>query len=509
MGMEYDRQSCKRYKKPGNGMDQDSNETDTRGASQVSAESCSDLQMTPEQMLDLAHRAIELVIERIEKLPQEGAWDGEFKQELEDQLMGLPPELGRPAEEVLEQAARKILPMASRHDHPRSFAFIPTSPTWPGVLAEFMTAAYAVNTATWLTASGPSQVELAVIDWFRRWVGYPDGAGGLLTSGGSSASVNALVAARENADNPQRAAVYMSDQSHSAHIRAARIIGIRPEGIRMIASDEHYRLDMEALVRAVMQDREQGLSPIAICANAGTSSTGAIDPLEAMAEFCEQEGIWLHVDAAYGGFAVVTDVGKQRLRGMERADSVGMDAHKWFFQPYEVGSLLVKDVTTLEKAFAVRHDVLQDTIWGANHPNFSDRGLQLSRSFRALKVWMSVQTFGMAAFRRAVSKGLELAERAEEFVRESPDLELMNPVSLSIVCFRINPAGAGLDEDALEKVNRAVLAHMFWDSPALISSTTLSGKFSLRLCILNYTTRWKDVKETLEAIVRFGREAQS
>ena len=205
------------------------------------------LRMEPELMLELARRAAELVVQRIENLPDDTAWEGEFKQGLEDQLMQDPPEEGRPAEEVLEWAARDILPIATRLDHPRCFGFVPTSPTWPGVLADFMAAGYNANTCTWLVASGPSQIELVVIDWLRRWIGYPD-------------------------------------------------------------------------------------------------STGAIDPLGAMADYCAAEGIWLHVDGAYGGFAAVTERGKRLLAGIERADSVGMDAHKWFFQPYEAGCLLVKDV---------------------------------------------------------------------------------------------------------------------------------------------------------------------
>ena len=160
----------------------------------------------------------------------------------------------------------------------------------------------------------------------------------------------------------------------------------------------------------------------------------------------------------------------------------------------------------LERAFGIHHDVLQDTIWGANHPNVSDRGLQLSRSFRALKIWMSVQTFGMFAFRRAVSKGMELAERAEEYVRESPHLEMLTPVSLGIVCFRVNPGDAGLEERTLEEVNRTVLARIFWDDRAFFSSTLLKGKFALRFCIINHNTTWDDVRETLEVIERFGRE---
>ena len=299
----------------------------------------------------------------------------------------------------------------------------------------------------------------------------------------------------------------MSDQSHSAIPRAAMIVGVRRECIRKVPTDRRFRMDMDALARAVADDRAAGFAPIAVAANAGTTSTGAIDPLAEMADFCAAEGLWLHVDAAYGGFAVVTERGKRFLHGIERADSIGLDAHKWFFQPYEAGCLLVKDENTLKNAFAIRPDVLQDTIWGKNHPNFADYGLQLSRSVRALKVWMSVQIFGMAAFRRAVSKGMELSAQAEEHIRASPLLEAMSAASLGIVCFRINPADGGLGEDVLDEVNRAVLARMFWDDRAFMSSTLLRGTFALRMCIVNYTTTWDDVRETLEAVERFGTEA--
>ena len=473
------------------------------------AQAAGDLQMSREQMLDLGQKALELVVGRIESLPGENAWEGEFRQVLEDQLLEDPPEDGKPAAEVIERAAREVLPFTLRNDHPRSFGFIPSSPTWPGVVADFMTAGYQINQCTWLVASGPSQLELVVIEWFRRWLGYPEGAGGLFTSGGSAASVDAFVAAREAAGHPERATVYMSDQSHSALSRAAFIVGIRRDCIRMIPSDPDFRMDMEALASAVAVDRDAGLSPIAVAANAGTTGTGAIDRLDELADFCAAEGLWLHVDAAYGGFAVVTERGKRLLRGIERADSIGLDAHKWFFQPYEAGCLLVKDESTLADAFAVRPDILQDTVWGANHPNFSNLGLQLSRSVRALKVWMSVQTFGMAAFRRAVETGMQLAETAEEYIRESPVLEATSTPTLGIVCFRVNPSDDELDEAVLDKVNRTVLARMFWDNPAFMSSMLLHGTFTLRMCIINHTTTWDDVRETLEAVERFGREALS
>lgn len=458
-------------------------------------------------MLALARKAAELAVARIESLPGENAWDGEFKEGLERLLLESPPEDGRPAEEVLQRAVDDILPMTTRLDHPRCFGFVPSEPTWPGVIADFLASAHNVNACTWLVASGPSQVELTVLDWFWQWLGYPKGSGGLLTSGGSAASVDAFVAAREAAGNPERPTVYMSDQSHSAQARAAMIVGVRPECVRKVATDGDYRLDMKALARAVTEDRATGLQPIAICANAGAASTGAIDPLRAMADYCRAEDIWLHTDAAYGGFAAITEKGREALSGIERADSIGLDPHKWLFQPYEVGCLLVKDARKLEKVFAFGTTVLQDTIWGANHPNINDRGLQLSRSFRALKIWMSIQTFGMSAFRRAVSKGMELAARADEYVRRSPVLELQTPASLGMVCMRVNPESAGLEEETLEAVNREVLARLFWDDRAFVSSTSLHGAFALRLCIINHSTGWDDVRETLEAMERFGKDA--
>ena len=466
-----------------------------------------DLEMAPDQMRELARMAADLLVERSANLPAGGAWDGEFREALAAALMHDPPESGRPAQDVLEQAANEILPYAARLDHPRFFGFVPSSPTWPGVIADFLAAGFNINAVTWLTGSGPSQVELVVIEWFRRWLGYPEGAGGLFTSGGSVSTVDGFVAAREAAGNPDRATVYMGDQGHVALRRAATTIGVRPECVRTVASDGLFRMDMGALKQAVADDRAAGFHPIIVCASAGAVGTGAIDPLEEMADFCESEGIWLHADAAYGGFAAVTDEGKRLLAGIERADSIGLDPHKWFFQPYEAGCLLVKDASTLQDAFAVRPDILQDTIWGANHPNFGDRGMQVSRSFRALKVWMSVQVFGMAAFRSAVAKGIDLAARAEAHVRASPSLELLSPTSLGIVCFRVNPEDAEVEEEAVEKVNRTVLARVFWEEPALVSSTLLRGRFALRMCILNHTTEWDDVRETLEAVERFGREA--
>ena len=466
-----------------------------------------DLGMTPEAMQRLAAKATDVLVERISSLGNAKAWDGEFREILEEQLGGPPPEAGRPAEEVLDQVVRDVLPFAARLDHPRFFGFVPSSPTWPGVVADFLASGFNINSCTWLVSSGTAQLELIVTDWLRGWIGYPETAGGLLTSGGSAASVEAMVAAREAAEHPDRATVYMSDQSHGALKRAALIAGVTRERIRLVPTGVDFRLDMEALARMVAGDRDKGLRPVVVCANAGTTGTGSIDPLTEMADFCRQEAIWLHVDAAYGGFALVAAEGKDRLAGIEQADSVGLDAHKWFFQPYEVGALMVKDQEHLENAFAIGNDVLQDTVWGANHPNFADRGQQLSRAARALKIWMSVQTFGMARFRSAVRNGLILARQAGAYVQENPMLELLTPVSLSIVCFRVNPADRYCTAETLEALNRKVLARVFWDELAFFSSTSLKGAFALRICITNHTTTWDDVRRTLEMVARLGEEA--
>ncbi len=272
----------------------------------------SGLQMAPEHVRALVSTVTDLLVERTETLAAGDSWDGEFRSALAARQSAYPPENGRPATEVVEQVGREILPLSARLDHPRFFGFIPSSPTWPGLLAEFMSAACSINQCTWLTASGASQIELTVIDWIRQWIGYPEGAGGLFTSGASAASVNALVAARQEAGHPERPSIYMSDQSHTTLARAAMIVGVRPENARWVPSDGHFRLDMERLRHVVANDRAQGLTPIAVCANAGTASTGAIDPLIAVAKYCEDEGVWLHIDAAYGGFAVVTDEGERQ-----------------------------------------------------------------------------------------------------------------------------------------------------------------------------------------------------
>ncbi len=471
------------------------------------SENTSRLSMSREEMLNLTNRVSEILVDHNLTLASQDAWDGEFSDGIAKNFMTDPPEDGRNIDEVLEQATKKIFPYSLKLAHPKSFGFVSVSPTWPSVIADFLVSGMNSNVCTWLVASGPSQIELTVIEWIRQWLGYPDTAGGLLTSGSSVASVEAFVVAREAADNPTRATVYMSDQTHQSIIRAARVIGIPSDNIKKIPSDDSFSIDVNQLAETVVEDVNKGLQPVLIVANAGTTSTGAIDSLDWIADFCESQNIWFHVDAAYGGFACITQRGKTLLKGIERADSITLDAHKWLYQPYEVGCLMVKDLQKLENVYGMRSDVLQDTVWGKDHPNIANRGIQLSRTFRAFKVWMSVQSFGMKAFRDSVEQCLVLADKAQHYIQKSSSLQLLSPVVLSIVCFRFNPKSSNLSETAIEQINRKILVRVFWEDDAFMSSTMVNGAFTLRICIINHSTTWNDVKETLDVVETFGTEA--
>lgn len=464
------------------------------------------LTLSADAMRRLANAATERLVARVAGLKEDAPWRGATRAELERLLREPPPEEGRDPVEVLERAVQDILPIAGRVDHPRFFAFVPSAPTWPGVVADYLAAGFNIFQGTWLGAGAPSQIELVVIDWIRDWIGYPESAGGLFTSGGSAAILDALVAARECAGAPDRPAIILSDQTHSAVERAARIIGLRHEGIFVVAADENYRLPLQAAADAIRAARASGFTPIAVCANAGTTNTGAVDPLPAIADLCAAERLWLHVDGAYGGFAMLCEQGRRLLAGIERADSISLDAHKWLFQPFEAGCVMVKDVAHLVSAFNVNPDYLQDTKLGLDHVNFADRGYQLTRSFRALKVWMSIQTFGMARFREAIARGIDYATRAGSLIEESEDLELLGPPSFGIVCFRYRPRGPDAVPSHIEKLNEAIQSRVIESGTAMISSTRLRGTYSLRLCIMSHQTTWDDVRGTIARIEEFGRE---
>ncbi len=462
-----------------------------------------------EAMRRSGYEAIDRIVERWRALGDGPAWRSATRDVTEPLLDGPPPEEGTELEGLLATIAEDVMPLAGRIDHPRFMAFIPSSPTWASFLASVLTDGYNVFQGTWLESAGPSQIEVTVTDWFRRWMGYPAEAGGLFVSGGSAANLIALVAAREAAGNPERGTMYLSDQGHSSLLRAARIAGIPDDRVRIVPTDDRARIRPDRLRRAIRRDKARGSRPFFLVGSAGATNTGAIDPLSELALVARAEGLWFHVDAAYGGFAALDPESRPRLEGVERSDSVTLDPHKWFFQPYETGCLLVRDVARLEEAFRIAPEYLQDAEWGPKNVNFSDRGIQLTRSFRALRVWLSVHRYGLAAHREAIARAIAIARRTADRVSEEAELELLAPHSLGIVCFRYRGAGAALAEAELGTLNGRIQASVVESGHAMISSTVLNGRFSLRFCVMNARTTERDVHGVLDRILRVGRELEA
>ena len=418
--------------------------------------------------------------------------------DMASRLGGPPPEQAAEYGAVLARVIADVLPYAARTDHPGYFAFIPSFTTWPAALAELTAAAANPYCGAWMESAGAAQIELEVVDWFRDWLGMPTSTAGLLVSGGSAANLMALLVAREAAGGPSDDSVlYVSDQAHSSLARTARAMGLRPQQVRVLPTDDRWRLLPETVTAAVRADRSAGRVPFALCASAGSTNTGAVDPLGGLADVGAEEGLWLHVDAAYGGFAALTAKGRTALAGIDRADSVTLDPHKWLYQPMECGSVLIRDGARLERTFAIHPDYLDgDATRGAGEVNFADRGLQLSRGFRALKIWVTMQTFGLAAFRAAIQRNLELAEFAEALIRRHAALTLMAPATLGIVCFRRE--WPGCDEAETERRGLALADDLERSGTALVSATRLAGRHAIRLCILNPTSSEEHVRLVVE-----------
>lgn len=448
-------------------------------------------------MRRMGYQVIDYLVDRISTLNEQPAWRGITRAELEARLKEPPPEDPRAFETLLNRLRDDVLAYGARVDHPRFLAFVPGSPTWPGILGDTIAAAHQSFAGTWLGGAGVAQIELIVLEWFREWLNLPHTASGLLLSGGSAASLTAIAAARIHilGEDFENGVIYLSSETHSAVPRACRVLGFRKQRINIIETDADHRIDIAALNEAIARDTTAGLRPFCLIGNAGTTSTGAIDPLGDLAGIARTHGMWYHVDAAYGGFAALTIRGQQWLRGIEQADSVVLDPHKWLHQPFEAGCLLVRDAALLDRAFHILPDYLQDTAIDGTEINLAERGIQLTRAARAIKIWLSIQYFGLRAFRTAIDSSLDLAIAAQHAIQESASLELVTPARLGIVCFRRRAdATNGDDADAL---NSRIVKQLAASGFAMISSTRVAGRFALRFCILNHRTTLDDVLSVL------------
>jgi aromatic-L-amino-acid/L-tryptophan decarboxylase len=445
------------------------------------------LALDRETMRRLGYRTVDMLVERLadpSSRPIRRASAEEMRRRVPPTDPEQPEELAR----ILEQLDRDVLPFASR-DHPGFFAYVPFAGTWPGALGDLIASACNVYAGSWMESAGPSRLELEVLEWFKSWLGYPGETAGLLVSGGSAGNMTALACAREALVGPMsdRVVAYVSDQAHASVARSARVLGFRPNQMRVLPSDDEFRLRPDTLAHAMDADLKAGRRPLFAVANAGATNTGAVDPLGELADLCRERGVWLHVDAAYGGFAVLTERGRRLLDGIAEADSITLDPHKWLYQPYECGCVLVRQGSHLRQAFAMTPDYLRDAMSAEDEVDFSDLGMQLTRSTRALKLWVSIRYFGLAAFRRAIERSLDLAELAARRIEASDALELAAPRSLGVVCFRRRFPGVD-DEAELEQRNAALVEALEESGIGLVSSTRLRGRYAIRMCILSHSS---------------------
>jgi aromatic-L-amino-acid/L-tryptophan decarboxylase len=457
------------------------------------------LALSREEMRDFGYRVVDLLAEHFANVQ-----DGPVGAKADPaRLISLfdsdPPENGRGPDELLAQLERDVFPNNLHVDHPRFFAFVPGPNNFVSTMADALAAGFNIFNGTWLGGSAAAAVELGIVRWLCRICGFPTAAGGLFVSGGSMANLTALVAARHSLlqDRVEGATVYFSDQTHSSVERALGVIGFAPEQMRKLRSDENFQLSIQSLRAAVDEDRAKALRPFCVIANAGTTNTGAVDPLNDLADLAAKEKLWLHVDGAFGAAAILSDRGRALLQGLERADSISLDPHKWLFQSFECGCVLVRDAALLKSAFQIKPDYLRDVHRSLEEFNPCDYGVQLTRSFRALKVWLSLQTFGVAAFRQAISRGFELAEVAERELRAREGWEILSPAQMATVCFRFGKS---------DELQTQLVDAMMKDGYALLTSTELRGDVSLRLCTINPRTTEQDIVETVERLDRFARQ---
>lgn len=467
-----------------------------------------ELRLSREEMRELGYRVVDLIVEHYEALPQKEVTRRADRARLEARLREPCPEEGSDPLTVLERLQRDVLDHIMHLDHPRFFAFVPGPSNFVGAMADALASGFNVFAGTWLEASGPTEIELVTIDWLRQACGLPAAGGGLFVSGGSLANITALAVARQVRlrNRTDGAVVYGSDQTHSSIQRGLGVLGFEVGQFHKVLSDDQYRLDVAALQRAVEADRAAGRVPFCVVANAGTTNTGAVDPLGALAELCHEEGLWLHADGAYGAAAVFCERGRSLLEGLGEVDSLAVDPHKWLFQPYEAGCVLVRNEPWLRETFHILPEYMEDTVGREGEINLCDRGIQLTRGFRALKLWMSFQVFGRSGFEAAVNRGFELAETAERALRELPGWEVVTPAQMGVVTFRCVPEGLAAGQ--INRLNRDLVDAMIADGLAMISTTVLQGQTVVRLCTINPRTADEDVLATIGRLDRLAEQVR-
>ena len=466
------------------------------------------LDPSPDEMRHWGNSVIQLMTDYLSNLRDNKVYGRMSSSEIRGRLDPTLPAEGTDFDGLLKVFRETIIPFSRQNAHPRMFGYVQSPGTVLAAFADLLASTLNANLTVWRSAPAPVELERLTIDWVRQILGFNDEAGGLFVSGGSMANLAAIAAARRARDHSSgRLRMYASSETHFSIAKAAALLGIGRENVRHVAVDEHFKIRTDDLVAKINADLEAGYVPFCVVANAGTVNTGAIDPLAEIREVANRFQLWMHVDGSYGAFAVLAESARKLFAGIEQADSIALDPHKWLYLPVDVGCVIYRQPEVARAAFS--HEADYTRVIGEEADEafaFWDYGPELSRRFRALKVWMLLKGVGLDCLGDAIESNLACARHLESLVRDSDDFEMVAPVELSIFCFRHVPLHLRSETpQAIDDFNERLLIALQRDGSSYLSNTTLGGRFVLRGCVLNYRTTLRDMEILLDDLRRVAK----
>ena len=478
------------------------------------------LNMSSDEFRKIGHRLIDQVADYLGTIPNRPVTTGETPTEIKS-LLGQRslPENGSDAGHLLIETASMLIDHSLFNGHPRFWGYITSSAAPIGILAELLAAAINPNVGAWSLSPVASEIEQQSIQWIAEMVGFPSDCGGVLVTGGNMANFVGFLAARyaksrkKSVYDLRSLRLYASEETHTWIHKAVDMYGLGKESVRWIRTDSHRKIDLEILRNSIQNDLKEGLNPFLVIGTAGSVSTGVVDPLPELSKICKEFDMWFHVDGAYGAFAAALPDASPDLKGLNKADSVALDPHKWLYAPLEAGCALVRNVTILRDTFSYHPPYYKfEEVKGEPAISFVDYSPQNSRGFRALKVWLALNHAGRNGYIKMISDDIDLAARLYEIIKKTPDLEAFTQ-NLSITTFRYAPATAYMRaeerETYLNELNTALLTRLQEGGEAFVSNAVIDGTYLLRVCIVNFRTDLNDIEALPEIILRLGKEVEA